>query len=418
MKEKLKIAYFLDNFFPQVNGVVTSSINTIHEFAKKGHEIYGIAPYSCLIDSCPKDYFPYKVFFQKGIQAFFYPDFIFTYPFNNKIVSIMKKFKPDIIHFHAPFTIGYQAIRTAKILNIPVVGTFHTFFAEPEYLSIIGKEESRFLNRFGWWYSNQFFNRCDIVVSPAKYTAKILSENKMRKEIKIISNGVNVSKYKKFKFNPGKFPLNIKDSEEWIIFIGRISKEKSLDILINSFKIVLNKNKNIRLLIVGDGPYKKALINYCNELNISKYIYFSGMIPNKDLLESGILKKMKLFITPSTSENQPMTVLEAIMFGLPVVGVDAKGITELIEDNGILVRPNNIKDMANAVLNILDRKSLYREFRQKSFYLSNKYDISYTTNNMEELYYQVIEERMKEATEPEKYYIEKYKILKYKKKQI
>ena len=207
--KKLNIAFFLDNFFPQVNGVVTSSINTAKELARRGHNIFGIVPSVDKNISLPKEYFPFPIEFHKGTAAFLYPDFIFTSPFKPNVIKTMKIFKPDIIHFHAPMTLGYKAIFVSKFLSVPVIGTFHTFFAEPEYLSIIGMEKSRFLNNFGWWYSNQFFNRCDAVISPGKATAAFFKEKKLDNEIKIISNGVESSKFKNFKFNEKLFPLKI-----------------------------------------------------------------------------------------------------------------------------------------------------------------------------------------------------------------
>jgi 1,2-diacylglycerol 3-alpha-glucosyltransferase len=394
MKKKLNIAFFLDNFYPQVNGVVTSSLNTAFELSKRGHSIFGIVPCHNNFKNYSKEYFPFQTYFCRGFFAYFYPDFLFTYPFSSNVISSMKKFKPDIIHFHAPFTIGYQAIRASKKLNVPVVGTFHTFFAEPEYLSIIGLENSKFLNSFGWWYSNNFFNRCNAVISPGKETAQILSKKELKNDLYIISNGVNVAKYTKMKFNPEKFPVKINDTSDWIIYIGRISKEKCIDVLLNAFKIVSDKNKNVKLLIVGDGPYTENFIKLINKYKLTDKIILSGMVPNNDLLESGIIKKMKCFVTASTSENQPMTILESIMFGLPIVGVRAKGIPELIEGNGFIVNPGDYRDMADKIILILKDKKLHLKFSRRSIELSKKYDIKNTTDKMEELYYSLIDKKL------------------------
>jgi 1,2-diacylglycerol 3-alpha-glucosyltransferase len=391
MKRPLKIAYFLDNFYPQINGVVTSSINTIFEMSRRGHEV------NCIASSLKKkldyteDFFPFHLYNQKGFKAFFYPDFTFTYPFSEKIFRIIKNFDPDIFHFHAPFTIGYQALNIAKKLNKPVVGTFHTFFAEPEYLSIVGMKHSIILQKIGWWYSNQFFNRCDTVISPGLATANFLLEKELNNNLVVISNGVNKNKYLNFKFTE-KFQVEIKDDEDWLLFIGRISEEKCIPVLLDSFKIIFRKNPRARLLIIGDGPSRKKYINMTTKNNLNRVVVFTGSIPNNDLLESGILKKMKLFVTPSTSENQPMTIIEAITFGLPIVGVNAKGIPELIEGNGFIVPPGDPEIMANKILEILDNKELHRKFSEKSLELSEKYNIKNTTDKMEELYYKVIED--------------------------
>lgn len=389
MNKRLKIAYFFDNYFPQVNGVVTSSINTANEMFKRGHSVMAVAPITKPFCNYPDDYFKHPIVFQKGFEASFYPDFIFTYPFSTTIISDIKKFSPDIIHFHAPFTIGFQAIRIAKILRIPVVGTFHTFFAEPEYLKVINMEKSKFLRSFGWFYSNQFFDRCDLVVSPGIATADFLIKENLKTPVKIISNGVEVNKYKDFKFT-NKYPVKIDSENDYLIYVGRISEEKCLDVMFKAIDIIKEKNKRIRLIIVGGGPYLSKYKKTVEEMNLNHFIHFTGMIPNKDFLESGLLSKMKLFVTPSTSENQPMTILESIMFGLPIVGADAKGIPELVEGNGLVFKPGDYIDMAGKISLLLENDDLRIKFANKSLELREKYNIVNTTAKMEDLYYNAL----------------------------
>ncbi|HPO49668.1 MAG TPA: glycosyltransferase, partial [Spirochaetota bacterium] len=348
-----------------------------------------VAPYTKPFSDYPEDYFTHPLVLQKGFEAAFYPDFIFTYPFSGRVYQNIKNFKPDLIHFHAPFTVGYQAIRIAKKLKIPVIGTFHTFFAEPEYLKVINMENSKFLRRVGWTYSNMFFDRCDEVVSPGIVTADFLVKENLKTPVTIVSNGVEVDKYANFNFT-GKFPLDIDEKNRYLIYVGRISEEKCLRVLFESVDIIKNKHNNIRLIVVGGGPFLKKYKDMVNKMSLNDYVHFTGMIPNKDFLESGILKKMEMFVTPSTSENQPMTIIEAIMFGLPIVGADAKGNPELIEDNGFKCKPNDGADMADKIIRILEDDALKLKFSQKSLQLRDKYNIVNTSNKMEALYYKTL----------------------------
>lgn len=388
--KKLNIAYFLDNFYPQVNGVVTSSINTCSEMSKRGHRVLAVAPKPFDLKNYPEDYFPYDIVFQDGFPAYFYPDFNFTYTFDNRIYKKLKEFKPDLIHFHAPFTLGYQAIRIAKKLKVPVVGTFHTFFAEPEYLKLIGMENNKFLQNFGWFYSNNFFNKCDMAVSPGKATAEILKKNKLKTPIQIISNGVECMKYQNFNCSY-KLTFSYKEEFDYILYIGRVSQEKDIDILLDSLTILLKKKKNTILVVVGGGPSIEDLKKRSVELGIKDNVIFTGMIPNKDLLESGLLKKVKLFVTASTSENQPMTILESIMFGLPIVGVDARGVPELVEGNGFIVKPKDPEALAEKMYEILSNEKLRETFSKRSLELSEKYDIRNTSDVMEKMYMSLLD---------------------------
>ena len=116
------------------------------------------------------------------------------------------------------------------------------------------------------------------------------------------------------------------------------------------------------------------------------------MIPNKKLLESGIFHKMKFFVTASTSENQPMTILESMMFGLPIIGPDAKGIPEMIDKgNGLIFKSNDVEELANKMKMLLDDEELRLNCGKRSIELIPNHDIKNTTKTMEKLYYDVIE---------------------------
>ena len=87
-----------------------------------------------------------------------------------------------------------------------------------------------------------------------------------------------------------------------------------------------------------------------------------------------------------------MTIIEAIAFGLPIVGVNAKGVPELIEDNGIIVEPNQPPLLADAIMKILNDPALHKQYSDRSIALSEKYDIANTTKKMLELYEKTIKE--------------------------
>ena len=96
MKKKLNIAFLLDNFYPQVNGVVTSSINTAVEIKKRGHNVSCVTSYSKDLKNKPAINFPFPIQYHKGFPAYFYPDFNFTNLFSRKLIKTMKEFKPDL----------------------------------------------------------------------------------------------------------------------------------------------------------------------------------------------------------------------------------------------------------------------------------------------------------------------------------
>ena len=148
--DRLHVAFFVDNFYPQFNGVLTSYMNTLNELARRGHEVLVVAPkIASRRRYDPKD-FPYPLLYKHGVPAFFYPDFRLTWPFSLTSILRARRFAADVIHFHSPLTIAMQGITTARLLRVPLIGTFHTFFAETEYLKVVGLQDWRWLIKAGW----------------------------------------------------------------------------------------------------------------------------------------------------------------------------------------------------------------------------------------------------------------------------
>ena len=155
-------------------------------------------------------------------------------------------------------------------------------------------------------------------------------------------------------------------SNKTIIYVGRTSREKSLDILLLAFNQVVRKEPEAKLLIIGEGPALGGLKELSKALGLEKKVIFTGKIDHQKLLQSGAYEIASLFATASTSEVQPMSVLEAIAFGLPIVGVKARGMEELIRGNGILFNPGDINGLSKGMIKILRNESLREKFSQRS----------------------------------------------------
>jgi len=389
------VAFFVDNFYPQFNGVLTSYMNTLNELARRGHEILVVAP---KIASCrrydPKS-FPYPLLYKKGIPAFFYPDFRLTWPFSPTSVACTRRFAADVIHFHSPLTIALQGIATARLLQIPLIGTFHTFFAETEYLKVVGLQEWRWLIKAGWWYNNLLYDKCDVVISPAKWTAAELTAHKARARIRVIPNGIEFSRYANLVPDRAALPVSLPPEAEIVIYVGRVSREKSIDVLIKAMERVMPLRPRAHLVIVGDGPARRELTDFAAARGLADRVTFTGMIKNDQLLGSGLLAQAKVFATASTSENQPMTILEAMIFGLPIVGVDARGVPEMIQDNGFVCPPDNPGQMGECLLRLLVDEELRRDMSLVSKRLAAEYSIERTTNRLVDLYRETIDEKQR-----------------------
>ncbi len=382
----MKIAVFSDTFYPQTNGVVTSIINSSKELAKKENEIMIFAPK-------PKSGLKKKINFGKNIQVSYshslplpaYKDYRIAFPGMITCLRKIRRFRPDVIHLHSPFSMGIQAFICAKVFNIPLVGTYHTLFPEfIKYLPVPKLKDREIAKKMTWRYTNLVYNRCSIITTPSLAMKKELVKYKIKKPIKVISNGIDLSKFqrKENKNIRKKFKLK----ENIILHFGRISYEKSIDVVLKAFKLVLKTNPATQLLIVGDGPALKKLKNESKELNISENIIFTGFVKEKELL--GLISSSDIFVTASSIETQGLVILEAMACRLPVVAVKSRAIPELVRHNknGFLAKPFNEREMGKYLNKLLENKKLQLKMGSESARVAKKHSLEFTADMLYKLY--------------------------------
>lgn len=379
---RLRIAYFTDTFYPTTNGIVTSIITFAKELSDRGHEILIIVPDNAWVEDF--SYPGIEILPVKGFPAFFYPDFKITFGFTPGLLRKIRAFKPDLIHFHTQFILGWEAIVLGKLLKIPRIGTFHTYIADEGYLKVIGLENFRIFGELGWKYNNFFYEHCEHVIAPSENSAIELSEHGIPSEkITILQNPVVVN-------SSARIEKEVPKTENIVLYVGRLSAEKELPVCLETVYVVSRELPDVQFIIVGDGPERENLMELAEDLGILNNVTFLGKIEHSALLESNLFDRAKLFLTASPTETQGITLLEAMNFGLPIVGVDAKWVGELIEDNWFKARVGNYGELALYCLRILFDQDLQKSLGAKSQELVKKYDVITLTDDLENMYHQVI----------------------------
>jgi len=375
----MNIAIFTDAFLPLTNGVVSVIVNSSKELAKRGHKVKIFAP------RIKKSYFDNNKPELEGVELILYPstDTFFHQEIKLSLVHPIKtlrelrNFKPDIIHFHTPFMVGIEGITAAKRLNIPLVGTFHTFLMDPEFLSNV--KFTRFaikpIEKLLWKYSNFIHEQADVLISPCEYTKNALLEHEIKTKVVQINNGIPINPH-----------VCAKTPNHNCIYTGRLSPEKNIDLLLKSFALVVKKIPNAHLKIVGSGTIQGELEQLAKSLNISQNITFTGAIPNTEILKGDIFENQSVFINTSTSENQPMAVIEAMSFGMPIIAIRSKGMPELVEGNGLLCDSPTPEEISRKIIHLLNSPELIKKFSLAALEKSKSYDIKTTTNTLEKLY--------------------------------
>src|SRR3989338_586428 len=286
----MKIAYFTDMFLPHLSGVTTALINQVVGLSKRGHQIYIFAPKQKTKVPVRFELENVRVEYLSSFPFIVYPDVRFALPLSATAFTKLRKFNPDIVHFQSPSPAGMAGTIVAKILNKPLIGTFHGYFMEPEYLQIVG-----FMNSFQkittsvlWKYTTAYFNQCDGVVSPSEISKTDLINHGITRDIHIIHNSINPDQIKlisSHKVQELKQKLGLK--KYVVLYVGRISIEKNLDQLITSFQLVLKQQPESSLCIVGKGPATKSLKELARKLRIMKNVIFLGEVQQDPLLSDG-----------------------------------------------------------------------------------------------------------------------------------
>lgn len=385
----MKIALFTDTYPPAVNGVAVHVSTLAEALAKQGHSVLVCVPGH----SQPPQTASFQFYLFSSVPSLVYPDLRLTTPFSIKCLQVVRDFKPDVIHFHTPGTIGLNGVLIAKRLKVPIIGSFHTYFMEPEYLKLIALDklhlhENEIIISLGWKISNSIYNKSDYVVTYSESTKLDLIHNGLKPPVKVINNNIHldtthikVSHFTGYKSLP----------KNYFIYVGRLSKEKSIDKLIESFSQFAQENKTVDLVIVGDGPARSGLEDLTIAKRLDSRIHFLGMVDHSQLVHSDLVSKAIAFVSTSTSEVKPLSVIEAITLGLPIIGVNAKGMPELIQGNGIICEPNDKEAFAEALKTIVKNKELRNQFSKKSKEIAKANSSQETTQTIEEVYQYAIE---------------------------
>lgn len=391
----MKIAYFTDVFLPATNGVVTCVKTLSQLLAERGHEILIFTPKAKHGHHVEWHVKNVSIEALPSMPSFFYPDIRLALPFSPAVLKRIKQFDPDVMHAHTPGGVGWTGALLARLQRVPFVATFHTYFMEPEYLSVVGFDKLKLDNtktvqKLGWSYSNMFYSQAQVVTTPSLFTRTDLIEHGLQQDIRVISNGIDLHHLNELAKETHPLVTKYHLPGKYFLYVGRISKEKSLDILIKTFQHFSKKGTGEHLVIVGDGPSREDLESLVENLDLKDRVHFTGMIEHDTLISSDIFRHAIAFVTASKSEIQPISVLEAMGAGLPVIGPSARGLKDLIKNNGINFTPDSSDELSDALTHITADQKIRDRYAAASTELIKEHDIHTAVTEMEKLYRSLI----------------------------
>jgi len=316
-----------------------------------------------------------------------------------RVPSIRKQ--QEVCQTHEMFSYCYSAFRfLPKLLKENEYDINHTHFIIPTgVVSYLLKNKIPYIitshgsdvpnynpDRFGIQHKllkplwNEIVQNARCLTSPTNYLKNLIlknSDNKnYDKKIKVIPNGIHPEN-----FTPKK-------KERKILVVTRLFERKGVQYVIDAMKDI----KDYELVICGDGPYKAKLEQQISELNVDN-IHLLGYVSYERLKYE--YETSSIFVFPSSAENFPVVLLEAMASGCAIITTNSTGCPEVVGDSALLIEPKNSKEIKNALFVLNDdklRNELSFKARQK---VQEKYDWEKVAKQYEMIYEKVINKEIR-----------------------
>jgi glycosyltransferase involved in cell wall biosynthesis len=373
----MKIAFVYDVIYPYVKGGVEKRVwELATRLSRRGHDVhlFGMKFWDGEDILLREGVFlhgvcrPQKLYSgsRRSIRQALY--------FSISLISPLLKERFDILDCQQfPYFSCFAAKCLSKLKKIPLVITWHEVWGDYwyEYLGWYG---------FAGICTERLVARLTTKnVAVSKTTAKNLEFLGKHEEIKIIPNGIDFQ-------NLSSIPPS--DSVSDIIFVGRLIKEKHVDLLIHAFRVLLMEQPNRILMIVGDGPEWDTITALINESFLETRVQLIGFQERHDEIIAR-MKSSKICVLPSTREGFGITALEALACGLPVVTVNhpANAIHDLITENNGFLCSLSVEDLADKIRLALRHHS---EMRNACIMSAASFDWDRITLDTESYYKAVI----------------------------
>lgn len=363
-EETMRMAHFTDTFF-DTNGVALTLRQQI-ALARRYHKHLEV------ITCNPGQASPLpgvKAFAPVGTYALpEYPEQTICYPPLLDMLWYCYAQRFNRIHAATPGPIGLAALAIARILKVPFVGTYHTSL--PQYARWLTGDAA--LEDLTWRYMLWFYDQMEVVYAPSESTRTELIERGLRPaKVRCYPRGIDVERFTPVRRSDILEKLYGVGQGLRLLYVGRLSQEKGLDLLADVFGALHHSGAAVQLVLVGDGPWREELEQRLAGLPAT----FTGMLSGEAL--AAVYASCDLFVFPSTTDTFGNVVLEAQASGLPVIVSDQGGPCENVQagQTGLVVKGGDRESLMDAVLYFLahpaERDAMGRRARaamsQRSF---------------------------------------------------
>ncbi len=357
---KLKIAMFMDSWYPDVNGVIIVMENLIRKMLDYA-EVTLVVPKTGS-ESDDKNY-PFKIIRIDSLP-------LLNTGYNLGMVDleyikykrIFQELDFDIIHIHSPFALGRLGIRVAKAKKIPVIATMHTRweFELKKYL------KSNTISKICIKHLIKSYNKCNSCIALNNALVQVYKDYGYTGKLTIIHNGTDLeivsNKKKALDHINEMFKLDPKDRV--FLFVGRINSVKNIFFTLDVLKELKERNFDYKMIYVGDGPDFDKLKKKIKEYKMQDRVIMAGKIMDRELLKE-IYYRASLFIFPSLFDSSSLVQIEAASQETPTIFVEGSVTSDTVENNiNGFKEKEDVIAFADRIENIIKDQKLYQDVQQ------------------------------------------------------
>ena len=336
----MRIALFSEAFPPQVNGVVRTQAELVRYLRMRGHQVLLAVPY---YKTNPRQE---DVVEFRAVPFPLYPEMPIILPhwrFHRREFERVEAFKPDLVHLMSPCILAYFGQLWARRHGCPVVASYETDLVR--YLDFYGF--GRFEPQL-WRYLRWLFNHCHHTYVPSQVTKKQLVSGGIR-DVRVFERGVD-----NVLFHPGKRSeavresLGVEPGSPLVLYAGRLSKEKNLEVLLRAFIRLTVSHPKARLVMTGDGPQRRALLRSFRSPGIT----FTSWKRGEEL--ATLFASADVFALPSSTETLSLVSLESMASGIPVLAMNAGGIRDVVEHEKTGLLADSVQDFERGLCRLVE----------------------------------------------------------------
>lgn len=382
VERPLRIVIGCDTFAPDVNGAAKFATRLAAGLSQRGHEVHVVAPspdrhYSTRVEEHEGGRFTVHRLRSIGYPKHEWLRVADPWRILPNAGSLLDALKPDVVHFQSHFVVGRGMAAAAKARGIRLIATNHTMFENLMDHSLVPKGLQPAATSFAWHDAASVLRKADEVTTPTRRSAEYLEKKTGLRGVHAISCGLRASDYRP-KFGP-------RDRNR-IVFVGRVTSEKRIDVLIRALAL-LPKELDATLEIIGQGDLVGELRQLAESLGVGDRVTLTGYVTDEQLRAT--LTNASLFAIASEAELQSIATLEAMASGLPIVAARAMALPHLVHDgeNGWLFPAGDAHAAADRIQRVLELAPAdYERMQRRSIAYVGPHDIDTTLATFEALY--------------------------------